>query len=250
MTNDTVAQRRPRRHFKAAGTPKQRERWRKRAVQRLREAARFASKAAVRFEQIAERLEVARLEGSQAERVIFEVLHATSPENRSAFSNASWRAQRARFSARLLLPHMKGESQLTDTAEPAVRSSAIDEAEAIARSASGVPDWAREPLTDRERKVRRVLLRRAVEKAREPLRIWWCDFRSIGIRPKRGWGGIAVADYDEFASDVREAVSEAYEINRSEHDGWKRSQFGAALQSALDEVDGVEHDAADDEGEE
>ncbi len=249
MTHSALSRPVIRRHFKAAGTPKQQERWRKRASKSLREAAQFARKTALRFELIAERLEaISSLEGSHAEKLIDEVQFATSSGNHGAFGNMARRAMRASYQICMLVPEVQETQRPTETTvRPLAANFAITEAEAIVKSSVGIPDWTREPVTERERKVRRALLRGAVEKASRPLDIWWCRFADIGIKPQDGWLGMKAADYDEFPSDVREAVAEAYAVSRQQHDEHELAKFSDAVQDALDEIDGIERDDVDEE---
>ncbi len=102
-------------------------------------------------------------------------------------------------------------------------SDALEQADAIVRSASGTTiDWTREPLTERERKIRRAMLNKIVEHDVVP---------SLSIDLL-----IPYQDRDRGAQDWRAALADAKALEERERLERDRER----LQDAIAAVDGAD----------
>ncbi|GAC1405662.1 MAG: hypothetical protein NVSMB64_10680 [Candidatus Velthaea sp.] len=220
--------------FVPRGTPfQQQQRLRSIERQLVGEAARMRGNAA-NLDSLRSKIEATRLSGEPVKRELLSRIVRTETRPGSyyiaklvgsksstyeAIIDAMWPQRHAPTPAPMPIQSFApgGSRAALPVASPA---DPLTEATSIVRSASGEIDWSREPLTDRERRIRAKFIEQQSEQ------------RSGGSIPY-----IAMRlrlDSKPVASDLREADAQSRRILKEEIAGYERRNVAEAI-DALDD---------------
>jgi len=230
QTMTTKIARAPRRKpFIPSGTPWQQDKWTREIERQLIREAKQVRRTAARLERLSERIAADRTAGCPIDpyRLGDAVNADVAPYAVRKLVGVELGAPRmAIFDAIFQIKERSVPRAQAAAVQPA--SDALMQATAIARSASGDIDWTREPLTERERKIRRAMLNKRLHEHSPRL--------SVGLL-------LPYAQRRSAAQDWREAFAEAEAI-QARHDA---ERAGNELREAIKAVDGDDDDA-DEEG--
>ena len=171
---DNTARRSRRKPFVPSGTPWQQDAWTRKIERHLEREARTERRKAARLERLSAAIAARRAEGKPIDAShLCDVINAgVAPFATHRLAGVDSGMTRSKILDKVLdikpfpphLAHLQRREEPELAAGPSVPATTLDalsQAVAIARSASGDDvDWSREPLTDREAKLRRVWLER------------------------------------------------------------------------------------------